>query len=58
VELKLEAAVEIGPQSIGLGFTRWLHHLRPRSDQSKTLNPMAQVDSARASSMVHPGNAG
>jgi hypothetical protein len=28
VELKLEAAVEIETQSIGLGFTRWLRHHR------------------------------
>ena len=31
VELELEAAVEIEPESIGLGFTRRLNHLRPRS---------------------------
>jgi len=32
VELKLEAAAEIKAQGIGLGFTRWMRHLRPRSD--------------------------
>ena len=28
MELKLEAVVEIEPESIGLGFTRWLRHHR------------------------------
>ena len=28
VELQLEAVVEIEPESIGLGFTRWLRHHR------------------------------
>ena len=28
VELQLEAAVEIEPESIGFGFTRWLRHHR------------------------------
>ena len=35
VELKLEAAVEIGPQGIGLRFTRWLNHLQPRSNETR-----------------------
>ena len=35
VELKLEAVVEIEPESIGLRFTRWLNHLRPRTDQTR-----------------------
>jgi hypothetical protein len=35
VELKLEAVVEIEPNSIRLGFTRCLYHLRPRSNQTK-----------------------
>ncbi|MCW5747396.1 MAG: hypothetical protein KIT36_14505 [Alphaproteobacteria bacterium] len=35
VELQLEVAVEIEPQSIGLRFTRWLNHLRHRTDQTK-----------------------
>jgi hypothetical protein len=33
VELQLEAAVEIEPDSIGFGFTRWLCHHRPRSNE-------------------------
>jgi hypothetical protein len=28
VELKLEAVVEIEPERIGFGFTRWLRHHR------------------------------
>ena len=35
VELQLEAAVEIEPKSIGLRFTRWLHHHRPRSNETR-----------------------
>jgi hypothetical protein len=35
VELQLEAAVEIEPESIGFGFTRWLRHPRPRSQRDK-----------------------
>jgi hypothetical protein len=35
VELKLEAVVKIEPESIGLRFTRWLNHLRPRTDQTR-----------------------
>ena len=27
-------AVQIEPESLGLGFTRWMHHLRPRSNQT------------------------
>ena len=35
VELELEAVVEIESQSIGLRFTRWLHHRRPRSNETR-----------------------
>jgi hypothetical protein len=35
VELQLEAAVKIEPQSIGLGFTRWQLHSSPRSNETK-----------------------
>ena len=35
VELQPEAAVEIEPQSIGFGFTRWLRHLRPRANGTR-----------------------
>ena len=35
MELKLEAVVEIEPESIGLRFTRWLNHLRPRTYQTR-----------------------
>jgi len=33
VELQLEAAVEIGPESIASGFTLWLRHRCPRSNE-------------------------
>jgi hypothetical protein len=33
VELQLEAAVEIESESIGFGFTRWLRHHCPRSNE-------------------------
>ena len=35
VELQLEAAAEIETEDIGLGFTRWRHRLRHRSNQTK-----------------------
>ena len=35
VELQLEAAVEIEPQSIGFGFTRWLRQHCPRSNETR-----------------------
>jgi hypothetical protein len=34
VELQLEATVEIEPKGIGLRFTLWLQHLRPRSNET------------------------
>ena len=35
VELQLEAALEIEPESVRFRFTRWLHHHRPRSNQTR-----------------------
>ena len=35
VELQLEAAVEIEPESIGFRFTRWMRHHRPRTNQTR-----------------------
>jgi len=48
VKLQLKAAVEIKSHGIRFGFTRWLRHQRPRSNET-----IAQMDSARSSSMVH-----
>jgi hypothetical protein len=35
VKLQLETVVEIEPEGIGLGFTRWLRHHRPRSNETR-----------------------
>ena len=35
VKLQLETAVEIEPEGIGFGFTRWLRHHRPRSNETR-----------------------
>jgi len=47
VKLQLEAAVEIGPQSIGLGFTHWLRHHR--------LDPMKQDAESYSSNGIGAG---
>jgi hypothetical protein len=47
VELQLEAAVEIEPESIGFGFTRWLRH--------HCLDPMREDAESYSSNGINAG---